>query len=73
LKATGGDGYIAFVRFPRNGLPLIETVNTFGASSHKGNKHFDDQVPLYLQQKTKRMTLDKQEVYRTAERIYHPQ
>jgi acyl-homoserine-lactone acylase len=73
LKSTGGDGYIAFVRFPKQGLPLIETVNMYGASSKPGSKHFDDQVPLYLQQKTKKMTLDKGEVYRTAERIYHPQ
>jgi len=72
LKSTGGDGLIMFVRFPHQGLPQIETVNMYGSSSHPGNKHFDDQVQLYLQQKTKRMTLDKAEVYRTAERIYHP-
>jgi acyl-homoserine-lactone acylase len=73
LKASGGDGLILFVRFPKNELPLIETVNVYGASSHPGNKHFDDQVEMYLQQKTKKMTLDKKEVYRTAERVYHPQ
>ncbi len=72
LKSIGGDGYIAFVRFVKNGLPLIESVNMYGASAHPGNKHFDDQVPLYLQQKTKRMTLNKEEVYKNAERIYHP-
>jgi acyl-homoserine-lactone acylase len=60
------------VRFRKNALPLIESVNTYGASSHPGNKHFDDQVPLYLQQKTKTMTLDKATVYKNAERIYHP-
>jgi acyl-homoserine-lactone acylase len=73
LKSTGGDGLIMFVRFPKNNLPIIETVNMYGASAHPGNKHFDDQVEMYLQQKTKKMTLDKKEVYRTAERIYHPQ
>ena len=73
LKSTGGDGLIMFVRFPKNNLPIIETVNMYGTSSHPGNKHFDDQVEMYLQQKTKKMTLDKKEVYRTAERVYHPQ
>src|SRR5436190_1329933 len=73
LKSTGGDGLIMFVRFPKNNLPIIETVNMYGASSHPGNKHFDDQVEMYLQQKTKKMTLDKKEVYRTAKRVYHPQ
>lgn len=72
LKSIGGDGLIMFIRFPKQGLPLIETVNMYGASARPGNKHFDDQVELYLQQKTKRMTLDKGEVYRVAEKIYNP-
>lgn len=73
LKSIGGDGLIMFTRFPKNGLPIIESVNMYGASAHPGNKHFDDQVELYLQQKTKHMTLDKAEVYKSAERIYHPE
>jgi acyl-homoserine-lactone acylase len=73
LKSIGGDGLIMFVRFAKNSLPAIETVNMYGASAKPGNKHFDDQVPLYLQQKTKHMTLDKAEVYKNAERIYHPE
>ena len=62
-----------FVRFPKEGLPIIETVNMYGASAHPGNKHFDDQVEMYLHQQTKKMTLDKNTVYKNAERIYHPQ
>ena len=62
-KMVSGDAYIGFVKFPKNGgLPLIETVNTFGASSIKGNKHFADQRPLYQAQQLKKMTLDKNEV-----------
>lgn len=72
LKVTGGDGYISFVRFPKIGLPIIETINTYGASAKPGNKHFDDQVELFIQQKTKKMTLNKEEVYKNAESIYHP-
>lgn len=71
-KITGGDAYVAMVRFPKNGLPIIETVNTYGASSKLGSKHFDDQVPLFLEQKTKTMSLDKQVVLKNAIRIYHP-
>lgn len=71
-KVTGGDCYVAYVRFQKNGLPIIETVNTYGASSKVGSPHFDDQVPLFLEQKTKPMTLDKQQVLATAKRIYHP-
>jgi acyl-homoserine-lactone acylase len=73
-KMNSGDAYIGFVKFPKGGgLPLIETVNTFGASSHPESKHFADQRELYQAQKTKRMTLDKSEVLKNAERIYQPE
>ncbi len=73
LKSIGGDGLVMFVRFAKEGLPKIETINMYGASAKPSNKHFDDQVPLYLQQKTKMMTLDKATVYKNAERVYHPE
>jgi acyl-homoserine-lactone acylase len=73
LKSIGGDGLVMFVRFQKNGLPKIETVNMYGASAKQGSKHFNDQVELYLKQQTKTMTLDKATVYKNAERVYHPQ
>jgi hypothetical protein len=71
-KIAGGDAYVALVRFPKEGLPIIETSNTFGASSKPGSAHFADQVPLFLEQRTKRMTLDRAEVLAKAVRTYHP-
>ena len=72
-KMNSGDAYIGFVRFPKNGgLPLIETVNTFGASYNQGDKHYNDQRAMYQAQQLKRMTLDKTEVLQKAERVYHP-
>ncbi len=72
LKSIGGDGLIMFIKFPSTGLPYIESVNMYGASTHPESKHFNDQVPMYLKQQTKRMTLDKKEVYKNAESVYHP-
>jgi acyl-homoserine-lactone acylase len=73
-KMNSGDAYIGFVRFPKDGsLPLIETVNTFGASSVKGSPHYTDQRAMYQAQQVKKMTLDKEEVIKKAERTYHPQ
>jgi acyl-homoserine-lactone acylase len=72
LKVTSGDAYICFVRYPKNGLPIIESVNTFGASSNPVSPHFKDQMGMFQKQQTKHMTLDKQEVLRTAEKVYHP-
>lgn len=71
-KVISGDAYICFVRYPKNSLPLIESVNTFGASSHPGSPHYKDQMEMFRRQQTKSMTLDKQQVLRTAEKIYHP-
>ncbi len=72
-KVTGGDAYICFVRYPKNGgLPKIESVNTFGASMQPDSPHFKDQMEMFQQQQTKKMTLDKQEVLKTAKKIYHP-
>jgi len=71
-KVTGGDAYVALVRFPKNGLPIIESNNTYGASAKQGSPHFDDQVPLFLDQKTKRMSMDKKDVLEKAIRKYHP-
>lgn len=71
-KVVSGDAYICFVRYPKTGLPVIESVNTFGASSNPGTPHFKDQMTLFQNQQTKHMTLDKQEVLKNAERVYHP-
>ena len=73
-KMNSGDAYINIVSFPRNGsLPHIESVNTFGASMHKESPHFADQRAMYQAQVLKPMTLDKNEVLKKAEKIYHPE
>jgi acyl-homoserine-lactone acylase len=73
-KVISGDAYICFVRYPRDGsLPKIESINTFGASMHPGSPHYKDQMTMFQEQQTKHMTLDKNEVLRTAKAVYHPQ
>jgi acyl-homoserine-lactone acylase len=72
-KVESGDAYICFVRYPKDGsLPIIESVNTFGASMHPTSPHYKDQMTMFQNQQTKHMTLDKKEVLRTAEKVYHP-
>jgi len=71
-KVNSGEAYICLVRYPRTGLPIIESVNTFGASSHASSKHYKDQMTMFQNQQTKKMTLDKNEVLQKAEKIYHP-
>jgi acyl-homoserine-lactone acylase len=72
IKDIQGDAYIELVRFTKDG-PEIESVNCYGASADPKSPHYTDQMPLFVKQQTKKMTLNKTEVLRTAERIYHPQ
>lgn len=72
-KVISGDAYICFVRYPKNGsLPIIESVNTFGASMHPDSPHYKDQMTMFQNQQTKKMTLDKRTILQNAERVYHP-
>ena len=71
IYVTGGDSYIQFVRFAPEG-PVIESCVPFGASDRKDSPHFDDQVELFINQKTKPMTLDLEKVKAKAERSYSP-
>jgi acyl-homoserine-lactone acylase len=72
MKGRQGESFIQLVNFTSSG-PLIETIHSYGASKKAGNKHYNDQMEMFLQQKLKPMTLDKTTVYKNAERIYHPQ
>ncbi|NOT77232.1 MAG: acylase [Cyclobacteriaceae bacterium] len=71
VKGEQGESYIELVKFTKDG-PEIETINCYGASNVPGNPHFDDQMTLFTQQKTKKMTLKKEEVYKSAKKVYHP-
>lgn len=66
-----GESYFMLIKFGE-GLPQIETVNVYGASNQPDSPHYADQMGLFIKQELKPMTLDKEEVYRKAKRIYHP-
>jgi acyl-homoserine-lactone acylase len=72
MKATIGDCYIAFARYTPDG-PEIESINNYGASNRIGSRHYDDQMKLYQQHQTKKMTLNRSVIYHHAEQIYNPE
>ena len=72
VKATLGECYIALIRFTPAG-PEIETVNAYGASNHVDSPHYNDQMEMFQQQQTKKMTLDRDQVFLDAEDIYSPE
>ncbi len=71
LRPRAGDSYIQLVRFSDEGVE-IESVNAYGASAKEGSPHYTDQMELFTNQRLKPMTLDKEEVYREAKRVYSP-
>ncbi len=71
VKVVAGESYIELVKFSKNGVE-IESVISYGNSEKKGSKHFDDQMEMYLNFKTKKMTFDKDKVYNDSEKIYNP-
>jgi len=71
LKTRHGESYIELVKFSDEGVE-IESVNTFGASSKKDSPHYADQMELFVNQKTKKMTLDRETIFKEAKSIYHP-
>ncbi len=72
VKGTLGECYVSLTKFTKAG-PEIETINCYGASNRKRSPHYDDQMELFQQQKTKPMTLDKVLIYKYAKSVYHPE
>lgn len=70
-RAVGGDTYIQMVRFTPQGA-LIESVVPYGASARPDSKHYTDQMEMYVNQKLKPMSLDRDTIFKQAERIYNP-
>ena len=70
-KVVSGESYIELVKFTDEGVE-IESIISYGSSDHKQSKHFNDQMEYYANQKTKKMTFDKREIYKKAKKVYHP-
>ena len=66
-----GDGYVQLVKFTKAG-PEIHSISPFGASSDPKSPHYNDQMEMFVKERLKKMSLKKEEVYRSAENVYHP-
>ncbi len=70
-KGVAGESYIELVRFSETGVE-IETVNAYGTSAKANRPHYTDQMELFVEQKLKKMTLDKEQILEEADTIYVP-
>ena len=71
IKVTHGESYIELVKFTKNNTE-IESVISYGSSDHENSEHYTDQMEMYSKFETKKMTFDKNEIYKNAKKIYHP-
>ena len=71
IKITHGESYISLVKFKDEKVE-IETIVSYGSSDNPNSKHYNDQMDLYSKFKTKKMTLDKVEVYKKGVKVYNP-
>lgn len=70
-KVISGESYIELVKFTPKGV-AIESVISYGSSDDPDSDHFTDQMELFTRFKTKKMTFDKESIYKNAKHIYHP-
>ncbi len=56
------------MRFSKDGVE-IESIVPYGASDNPDSPHFTDQMEMFTKGQLKHMTLDKDELYRDAEKI----
>lgn len=71
VKAVSGESYIMLARYSEDGVEL-ETILPYGQSCNPNSVYFTDQMQCYVEHALKPMSLDKNEVYKNAVRVYHP-
>jgi acyl-homoserine-lactone acylase len=71
FKTFVADSYVQFAQW-KNGEVSLQTLHPYGASNRPWSPHYNDQMELYVNQETKRMTLNREEIFANAEKIYHP-
>jgi len=70
-RVFAGESYIGYIRFNEDG-PTIESVISYGNSEVPESKHYDDQMKLYQNFKLKKVSMNKEEIYKNASKIYNP-
>ncbi len=71
-KTRISSGYTMFVEYTKEGASRIETILPYGTSNNPDSPHYNDQMELYAEQETKKMSLSLDTALQNAEQIYHP-
>lgn len=71
IRVFAGESYIGLIRFTKDG-PEMESIISYGNSDNSNSDHYSDQMELYSKFKTKKMTFNRDDIYRNAKSIYNP-
>ena len=71
IRVTHGESYIQFAKFSKNETE-IESIISYGSSDHEDSEHYSDQMHIYKNFGTKKMSFDKETNYKNAKKIYNP-
>ena len=71
LRTVGGESYIMLVKYSEEDVE-IETIIPYGNSNNPESQHYTDQMLMFINKETKKMTLDKEKIFRDAVRVYSP-
>lgn len=67
-----GDTYTQFVVFGKDGVEEMRTLVPFGNSNHPESPFYLNQSEMFRAGQTKKMTLNKRDIYEDASSIYNP-
>lgn len=66
-----GDSYLQFAHYDSTGIISCESMLPYGNSSHKENKHYSDQMQLYVSKNCKPVYFTKSLLLQNAEKVYY--
>lgn len=73
LTAVGGDTFIMFVTWDRNGRLSSESIHQFGSATLDGSSpHYADQTPMFVKTQTKPVLFTENELKGHIEEDYSP-
>ena len=73
LTAAGGDTFIMFVTWDKNGRLSSQSIHQFGSATHDAaSPHYADQTPLFVAMKTKPVLFTEDELKGHIEADYRP-
>ena len=71
--AQTGDTLILFSTWDASGAQIVETIHQFGSATlDEASAHYADQLPLFVEERTKRVPLSEAELLATGARTYRP-